>query len=131
MIENPVNDALQNLRQRLRGCEIAALVDMHSATCLVASSEISLGQERFDALCAEARLLLGEDGRGTDRLAVSVGPLGISIFLRDQTNEAEALCLVLAPDAPMDEVDRKCRGFFGALLPGQTSGRATNGADHG
>lgn len=90
-------DTLAGLRARCPDCELVALVDVTAGTVLASDAAIRPGQERLDALCAEAAELFGAGMPFAARQACVAGPTGTRLFLRAPTGGEEALCCLLGP----------------------------------
>lgn len=94
-------DALARFRALCPDCELVALVDVTAGTVLASDAAIRPGQERLDALCAEAAQLLAIGPPLAARLACVAGPPGSRVFLRAPDGGDEALCCLMAPGADL------------------------------
>lgn len=105
-----VIEQLETLRGAHRAVETAAYVDFRSGTVLASSAAIAPPQERLDALCKTAGLLLdGPAGEATH--AAMLSPMETVIVQRAATNAGEALCLICAANADLADMTTAARGF--------------------
>lgn len=104
---------LSDLRARLAKCELIAFVDLQTATPLIHVGAIDIGQEHLDHLARQARVLLSGGRGSTETLAMVAQPIGTEVYLRKTARCAEGLCMLFAPDAPLDNVANGVR----AALP--------------
>ncbi|SMX50133.1 hypothetical protein [Maliponia aquimaris] len=94
-------DALARFRARCPDCELVALVDVTAGTVLASDAAIRPGQERLDALCAEAATLFDLGPPLQARLACVAGAPGTRVFLRAPAGGDEALCCLVAPGSDL------------------------------
>lgn len=104
--------ALSKLRESLAGCEVALLVDLPTGTCLLSSQAIQHDQDRLEKLCAETALFLGLEGTSDPALCVVSGPLEITAFARLASDQPEALSLVFAPTAELNNLGSRVFSFL-------------------
>ena len=114
MSESPEISGLCALRRDLSGCELAALVDLASGTCLLTSAEIEVGQEKFDALCREGTSVLRHGEGELETFALALSSSGTRLFVRDGADSREALCLLFSPAASVSGVEERGRAFLRA-----------------
>lgn len=106
--------ALSAFRKCLDGCEIALLVDVDTRTCLVSSSIIEPSQDQLEELCELATTCLGPTTDHRGRFCIVSGPVEIRVFARIRSALPEALCLILAPTAPLDGLEARIDAFLQA-----------------
>ena len=104
--------ALQDLRLRLERCELAAMVDLATGICLLSATTVPVGQEKLNALCAQAAMLLAADANLGETFCVLAHPSDLRVFVRAASGQSEALCLVFAPDAFVDTVEAQAKAFL-------------------
>lgn len=95
---------LARLRQALPHCELLALVDVSTEMTLAVDAAMWRAQENLDALCAQAaRLLAGVDTQAQGCCWV-VSPFGLTVFQALSAQGHEVLCMLLSPDADLQQV---------------------------
>ena len=97
-----VVDELDALRERYEDCTALAFADLSTKMILVADSGSNLRREALDALCAEAALLLGANGKPaladkSSDLASVVTSGQLRVFLRAEQEPNDVLCCVCGP----------------------------------
>ncbi|MFA8440902.1 hypothetical protein [Yoonia sp.] len=102
-----VIDELDALRDKYEGCAALAFADLSTKMILVTDSGSNLRREALDALCAEAALLLGANGKPA--LADKPGDLAsvastaqLRVFLRAQSEPNDVLCCICGPKMDAD-----------------------------
>lgn len=103
---------LDDLSSGFPGTEVAAYVDLSARTVLGKSSNLVHPQERLDALCAEAGMLLGGPEGALDE-AIRLTPRAVTVAMRAPDDRGEALCLVAAPDVDVDAARAAVRDALG------------------
>lgn len=103
-----VADQLNAFRQAFPACRVATFADLASGLVLFASTDRRLPQERLDALCARAKLVLGdlpEAARaaigGPAAHAVLAERDSFLVFVRSRKEPDEALVCECAPEVDL------------------------------
>ncbi|MCV3273124.1 hypothetical protein [Roseobacter sinensis] len=99
-----VQDRLDDLRARFPGCRIVAFADLSTGLVFAASTAERVGQERLDALCADATQQL--DSAATQAVSehvfqtqlapagsISIGSQVVTCVVSLPDRGAEALCM--------------------------------------
>jgi len=102
-----VVDELDALREKYEGCTALAFADLSTKMILVTDSGSNLRREALDALCAEAAVLLGANGKPAlaDRPGdmASVAVTGqLRVFLRAAQEPNDVLCCICGPGMDAD-----------------------------
>ena len=111
-------DGLSDLRTRLPGCEVVALADIRAGTCLRASCAVDLGQETLAEIADQAKAILAGNATHPELYGLLSNALGQRLFVRGTADQAEALCLVFAPSAPLIGVQDEALETLAEVLIG-------------
>ncbi len=102
-----VVDELDALREKYEGCAALAFADLSTKMILVTDSGSNLRREALDALCAEAALLLGANGKPAladkpSDLASVASTTQLRVFLRAEQEPNDVLCCICGPKMDAD-----------------------------
>lgn len=97
-----VVDELDALRDRFEGCRTIAFADLSTQMILVTDSSSTLPRETLDALCAQAALMLGANGKvflGSHQssAAALANNSGLRVFVRAGQEPNDVLCCICEP----------------------------------
>lgn len=101
-----VSSALDTLKEGFSDCATLAFADVSTRMVLVTDSSSNQPREAIDQLCAEAAVLLGQNGKaalggdGTDMAMVTHGDR-IHIFLRARNEPTDILCCNVSAHIPV------------------------------
>lgn len=96
-----VNETLGTVVKAYPQARLVAFADLSSRMILSSSGTLSTTQEDLDRLCDQARasfddplFSLSVEAFGEPNAAVVMGPQSVRIFLRSETEPADALCCI-------------------------------------
>lgn len=103
-----VVDELDALRERFEGCSAVAFADLSTKMILVTDSRSNLRREALDALCEEAALLLGANGKPAladkpSGMASVASTSQLRVFLRAENEPNDVLCCICGPKMDADK----------------------------
>lgn len=96
-----VNETLGTVVKAFPQARLVAFADLSSRMILSSSGTLGTTQEDLDRLCDQARVSfddplfsLSVEAFGEPNAAVVMGPQSVRIFLRSETEPADALCCI-------------------------------------
>ena len=101
-----VSGALDTLKQEFADCATLAFADVSTKMVLVTDTTSNQPREAIDRLCAEAAVLLGQDGRaalgeGAATMAMATHGDRLHIFLRASNDPTDILCCNCSAQIPV------------------------------
>ncbi len=98
-----VVDELDALRDTFEGCRTLAFADLSTRMILVTDSGSNLRREALDALCSEAELTLGANGKPSlgsqsSTTAVIASKSAVRLFVRAAGEPNDVLCCICTPE---------------------------------
>ncbi len=124
-------ERLDNLRREFPTCSLAAFTDLSTGTILGASSQNPVPQERLDRLClTAAEMLFGGSARRIAEtldtkdpdpfcFSLAIEHSELTLFLRSETETADALCCVCHPQVNLKEFLNSARKNLDAISAGE------------
>lgn len=103
-----VVDELDALRSTHSSCKTLAFADISTKMILVTDTSSNLPREALDALCSEAALVLGTNGKialgaHPSQAALMADKKSVRVFLRAANEPSDVLCCVCGPNVDVDK----------------------------
>lgn len=104
---------------------LVAFADLSSRMILTSAGPMATMQEQLDRLCNQARtcfddplFALSVEAFGEPHAAVVMGPSGLRLFLRSESEPADALCCICDPGIDLPAFVSKIRDTLDSITHG-------------
>lgn len=120
-----VNESLGAVVKAFPQARLVAFADLSSRMILASSGTLSTTQEHLDKLCDQARtsfddplFSLSVEAFGEPNGAVVMGPDNVRVFLRSETEPADALCCICDHSIDLPAFVTKIRATLESITQG-------------
>ncbi len=120
-----VTESLGAVVKAFPQARLVAFADLSSRMILTSAGPMSTTQEHLDRLCNQARTCfddpmfsLSVEAFGEPHAAMVMGPSGLRLFLRSESEPADALCCICDPGIDLPAFVAKIRETLDGITDG-------------